>query len=208
MRKNALTAVAGCRIFDIQFVLDRVTAFNRCRWSCATSAPTGTTPIGSWSSGSSPWSRNWTSWAAVSIRHLSCSLRSCCVATRRSGGVGARTCHGSELTQSACKKCPFLNFFFLQVTWFQTWSEIIISSVSIRIHTRLQILCSQSCSRLSTYWTTWRTGIPTKDLIFWICAERAALWVIAVILSDFISLWENQCSEKSLFCSTSVHLSA
>lgn len=112
MRKNALTAVAGCRIFDIQFVLDRVTAFNRCRWSCATSAPTGTTPIGSWSSGSSPWSRNWTSWAAVSIRHLSCSLRSCSVATRRSGGVGARTCHGSEVTQSACKKCPFLKFFF------------------------------------------------------------------------------------------------
>lgn len=39
-------------------------------------------------------------------------------------------------------------YFFLQVTWFQTQSEIIISSVSIRIHTRLQILCSQSCSRL------------------------------------------------------------
>lgn len=66
-------------------LLDCVADVNRCRWSCATSVPIGTTPIGSWSSVSSPWSRSWTSWVAASIRPLSCCLRSYVTVTRRSG---------------------------------------------------------------------------------------------------------------------------
>lgn len=58
---------------------------NRCRWSCATSAPTGITLIGSWSSVSSPWNRSWMSWVAASSRRLSCCLRSYVTATQRSG---------------------------------------------------------------------------------------------------------------------------
>lgn len=126
---DGLTASCWCE----RFVLDRVTDFNRCRWSCATSAPTGTTPIGSWSSGSSPWSRNWMNWVAVSIRRPSCSLRSCSAAVRRAGEGDV-----SQIPTNTINllKMPFLNFFFLQVTWVQTQSQIIISSVSIRIHKR------------------------------------------------------------------------
>lgn len=50
--------------------------FNRCRWSWVIWVPTGTIPIGSWSSVSFPWSRNWTSWVAASTKPRSFCLRS------------------------------------------------------------------------------------------------------------------------------------
>lgn len=59
--------------------------FIRCRWSCVTSAPTGTTLTENWSRGSSSWSRSWTTWLAASSRHRSCCLRSYVTETRRSG---------------------------------------------------------------------------------------------------------------------------
>lgn len=57
----------------------------RCRWSCATSVPTGTTPIESLSRGSCSWSRSWTSWPAASSRPQSCYLRSYVTETQTSG---------------------------------------------------------------------------------------------------------------------------
>lgn len=58
----------------------------------------------------------------------------------------------------------------------------LVFSPAVFMEGRRQLLSTQSCSRLLTCWTTWRTGIPTKDLIFWPCADCTAQWLIAVKL--------------------------